>query len=180
MRFLHSPTSSFSVITFLRFIKRGLICSHPIKNNSTFKNFQFTHLKTLTKYYKMMPFALFLTIISIQETVLGSLLTVRFRREADKDEIITISEAGKFLYIVFYKEFFTEKFQSFFRNFKVDKIKEEKIPSRSFFNLQGGNDKNSIEGICQSYPMPSSNILSGCKTPRSRKVQENGQIRQLS
>ena len=45
----------------------------------------------------MMPFALFLTIISIQETVLGSLLTVRFRREADKDEIITISEAGKFL-----------------------------------------------------------------------------------
>lgn len=40
-----------------------------------------------------MPFALFLSIISIQQTVLGSLLTVRIRREADKDEIITISEA---------------------------------------------------------------------------------------
>ena len=41
------------------------------------------------------PFALFLTIVSIQQAVLGSMLTVRFRREADKDEIITISEAGK-------------------------------------------------------------------------------------
>ena len=43
-----------------------------------------------------MPFALFLTIISMQQAVMGSLLTVRFRREADKDEIITISEGGKF------------------------------------------------------------------------------------
>ena len=41
------------------------------------------------------PFGLFLTIVSIQQAVLGSMLTVRFRREADKDEIITISEAGK-------------------------------------------------------------------------------------
>ena len=41
------------------------------------------------------PFALFLTIVSIQQAVLGSMLTVRLRREADKDEIITISEAGK-------------------------------------------------------------------------------------
>ena len=41
------------------------------------------------------PFALFLTIVSIPQAVLGSMLTVRLRREADKDEIITISEAGK-------------------------------------------------------------------------------------
>ena len=41
------------------------------------------------------PFALFLTIVSIQQAVLGSMLTVRLRREADKDEVITISEAGK-------------------------------------------------------------------------------------
>ena len=32
----------------------------------------------------------------MQQAVMGSLLTVRFRREADKDEIITISEGGKF------------------------------------------------------------------------------------
>ena len=84
----------FPVITFLRFIKEDSSSNiHQSKNNSTtIQNFQFTQIKNMIRS----PFALFLTIVSIQQAVLGSMLTVRFRREADKDEIITISEAGKF------------------------------------------------------------------------------------
>ena len=78
---------------FPQIYKRGLISQYPpIKNNSTFKTFNSnTQIKNMIRS----PFALFLTIVSIQQAVLGSMLTVRFRREADKDEIITISEAGK-------------------------------------------------------------------------------------